>query len=63
MGIVETCVWFCIFVATILVTGLFSLFSSWVSDDVDFTPYMAWIIVSIGFSICLTYIVSIKGII
>lgn len=63
MGLVLTCVWFCIFVATIVVTAIASVFLAWLIDDHDFMPYSAWFLTSLGFSICLTYILSMKGII
>lgn len=63
MGLVTICVWFCIFVATIVGTGIISFLIAWLNDDNELASFFAWFLTSLGFSICLTYILSMKGII
>lgn len=63
MGFVEVCVFFFIFIITMFVTGLFSYIVAWINDDCDFAPYSAWLVASIAFSLCLTFVLFEKGVI
>lgn len=58
------CVAFCIIVAIMVISFVFSwLIGITTNDDIDENIFFAWVLSSIGFGICLTYILVNRGII
>lgn len=58
------CVAFCIIVAILVIGFVFSwLVGITTNDDIDETIFFAWVLSSIGFGVCLTYILFNRGII
>lgn len=58
------CVAFCIIVAIFVISFVFSwLIGITTNDDIDENIFFAWVLSSIGFGICLTYILFNRGII
>lgn len=58
------CVAFCIIVAILVIGFVFSWLVSFINDDdIDESIYFAWVLSSIGFGVCLTYILFNRGII
>jgi hypothetical protein len=58
------CVAFCIIVAILVIGFVFSwLVGLTNNDDIDENIFFAWILSSIGFGVCLTYILFNHGII
>lgn len=58
------CVAFCITVAIFVISFVFSwLIGITTNDDIDENIFFAWVLSSIGFGICLTYILVNRGII
>lgn len=58
------CVAFCIIVAIFVISFVFSwLIGITTNDDIDENIFFAWILSSIGFGVCLTYILFNHGII
>lgn len=64
MRIEQLCVGFVICILVGAASALFSfLFQFMTDEDYEFAFVMAWLITSIGFGICLTYILYTKGLI
>lgn len=58
------CVAFCITVAILVIGFAFSWLVSFINDDdIDESIYFTWVLSSIGFGVCLTYILFNRGII
>lgn len=58
------CVAFCIIVAIFVISFVFSwLIGITTNDDIDENIFFAWVLSSIGFGICLTYVLFNRGII
>lgn len=58
------CVGFCITAAIFVIGFVFSRFIGFSTDaDIDETIFFAWVLSSIGFGVCLTYILFNRGII
>lgn len=57
MTITNICVGVVLFIGILVITGVFGWFNMWMADEENmFMVFVAWIISSLGWAICLTII-------
>jgi predicted permease len=61
MTFTQVCVGMVICLGLLFITGLFGKLISWTTDDESMWFFISWFFSTIGFAVCLTIVLYIKG--